>query len=60
MKVDLDKWYRPEVDKEEFRKLCEKSDWAGFKHISIYFSALIFLDILLMLLGEHGRVFYSL
>ena len=42
MKVDLDKWYRPEVDKEEFRKLCEKSDWAGFKHVSIYFSVLIF------------------
>ena len=46
MKVDLDKWYRPEVDKEEFRKLCEKSDWAGFKHVSIYFSVLIFFGYL--------------
>ena len=58
MKVDLDKWYRPQVDKEEFRKLCEKSDWAGFKHVLIYFSVLIFLDILLTFHGELGGVFY--
>ena len=31
MKVGLDKWYRPKVDKEEFKQLCEKSDWADFK-----------------------------
>jgi len=42
MEVDLDKWYRPKVDKQEFKKLCEKSDWAGFKHVFIFFSALIF------------------
>jgi len=46
MKVDLDKWYRPKVEKEEFRKLCEKSDWAGFKHVFIYFSFLIFFGYL--------------
>ena len=37
MEVDLNKWYRPNVDKLEFKKLCEKSDWAGFKHVIIYF-----------------------
>ena len=42
MEVDLDKWYRPKVDKQEFKKLCEKFDWAGFKHVFIYFSAVNF------------------
>ena len=46
MKVDLDKWYRPKVDKEKFKQLCEKSDWAGFKHVFIFFSALIFFGYL--------------
>ena len=46
MEVDLNKWYRPNVDKLEFKKLCEKSDWAGFKHVIIYFSFLIFFGYL--------------
>ena len=46
MEVDLNKWYRPNVDKLEFKKLCEKSDWAGFKHVIIYFSVLIFFGYL--------------
>ncbi len=46
MKVDLNKWYRPEVNKEEFKKLCEKSDWQGFKHVVIYFSTLFFVGYL--------------
>ena len=46
MEVDLNKWYRPKVDKIEFKKLCEKSDWAGFKHVFIYFSVLIFFGSL--------------
>ena len=58
MEVDLNKWYRPKVDKIEFKKLCEKSDWAGFKHVFIYFSVLIFLDVLLTLHGVLGGVFY--
>ena len=40
MEVNLNKWYRCNIDKEEFKKLCEKSDWAGFKHVSIYFTIL--------------------
>ena len=46
MEVDLNKWYRPNVDKLEFKKLCDKSDWAGFKHVIIYFSVLIFFGYL--------------
>ena len=40
MDVDLNKWYRANIDKKEFKKLCKKSDWQGFKHMFIYFSAL--------------------
>ena len=37
MEVNLDKWFRCEIDKNEFKKLCKKSDWQGFKHMIIYF-----------------------
>ena len=47
MDVDLGKWYRCEIDKKEFKKLCKKSDWQGFKHMIIYFSSLgIFVNAL--------------
>jgi len=41
MEVDLNKWYRCNIDREEFTKLCEKSDWSGFKHVFIYFGSLV-------------------
>ena len=34
MKVDLDKWYHCEVNKEDFVKLLKKSDYEGFKHMA--------------------------
>ena len=37
MDVDLDKWFKCDIDKKEFKKLCKKSDWQGFKHMLIYF-----------------------
>ena len=40
MDVDINKWFRCEVDKKEFKELSKKSDWQGFKHIIIYFSFL--------------------
>ena len=40
MDVDLNSWYKPNIDKKEFKKLCKKSDWQGFKHMIIYFSFL--------------------
>jgi fatty acid desaturase len=46
MEVDLNKWHRCIVDKAEFKKLCEKSDWEGFKHIFIYFGCLFFVGYL--------------
>ena len=39
MKIDLNQWYRPKVDRVEFKRLCERSDWSGFKHIIIFFSS---------------------
>ena len=46
MEVDLNKWYRCSVDREELKKLLQKSDWAGFKHILIYFGSLFFVGYL--------------
>ena len=46
MEVNLNKWHRCIVDKAEFKKLCEKSDWEGFKHIFIYFGCLFFVGYL--------------
>ena len=40
MDVDLDKWFKCDIDKKDFKKLCKKSDWQGFKHMIIYFSFL--------------------
>ena len=46
MKVDLDKWYHCDVDKEEFVKLLKKSDYQGFKHMFIFFGSLIVFGVL--------------
>ena len=46
MDIDLGKWYKPSIDKKEFKLLCKKSDWQGFKHMIIYFSSLIFFGYL--------------
>ena len=40
MEVDLNTWHRCIVDKQQLKKLCEKSDWAGFKHMIIFFGSL--------------------
>ena len=41
MEVDLNKYYRCEVDKEVLKDLSKKSDLKGFIHIFIFFSLLI-------------------
>ena len=40
MEVNLNKWYRCNIDKNILKKLSEKSDYEGFKHIIIYFISL--------------------
>jgi fatty acid desaturase len=42
----FNKWFSPCIDKKEFKKLCKKSDWQGFKHMIIYFSFLGFFGYL--------------
>ena len=46
MQVDLNKWHRCEVDKQEFVNLLKKSDYQGFKHMFIFFGSLIFFGYL--------------
>ena len=37
MEVNLNKWFRCQIDKKELKELCKKSDFQGFKHMFIYF-----------------------
>ena len=37
MQINLDKWFKCEIDKRKFKKLCKKSDYEGFKHMFIFF-----------------------
>ena len=46
MDINLNKWFRCEVDKSELKKLCKKSDFQGFKHMAIYFASLFFFGYL--------------
>ena len=41
MEVDLNKWFHCKVDKEEFVKLLQRSDYQGFKHMFIFFGSLL-------------------
>ena len=46
MQVNLDKWHHCVVDKKEFVKLLQKSDYQGFKHMFIFFGSLVFFGYL--------------
>ena len=56
MKVDLDKWYHCEVNKEDFVKLLKKSDYEGFKHMTIFFGSLFFFGLLNILKCMHTYI----
>ena len=46
MQVNLDKWHHCNVDKQEFVKLLQKSDYQGYKHMFIFFGSLVFFGYL--------------
>ena len=46
MEVNLNKWHRCNIDKQKLKKLCKKSDKAGFKHVIIFFLGLFLIGIL--------------
>ena len=46
MEINLNKWHKCNIDKNEFKNLCKKSNWAGFKHIIIFFISLFFFGYL--------------
>jgi fatty acid desaturase len=39
--IDLTTWYRPKIDRKALKALSKRSDWAGIRHVTIYFSALL-------------------
>ena len=41
MKVELSHWYRCSIERKVLKELTKKSDWAGIKHVAIYFLSLI-------------------
>ena len=42
MDVKLEKWFRPQIDKELLKELTKRSDLKGFVHVSIYKHHLIY------------------
>ena len=46
MDIDLKKWHRCNIDKDDFKNLCEKSDREGFKHMFIFFGSLFLFGYL--------------
>ena len=46
MDIDLNHWFKCDIDKTELKKLCKKSDLQGFKHMAIYFASLFFFGYL--------------
>jgi|TARA_B110000914_G_C15472976_1_gene451620 fatty acid desaturase len=40
MNVDLDKWYRCNIDKEHLKEFSKKSDLKGIQHVSLFFGLL--------------------
>ena len=46
MHVDSNKWYKPQVDKTTLKKLSQRSDFEGWKHIIIFFLSLIGLGLM--------------
>ena len=37
MKVQLEKWYKPKIDKYILKELTKKSDIEGLLHVTIFF-----------------------
>ena len=46
MEINLNKWHKCNIDKNEFKNICKKSNWAGFKHVIIFFISLFFFGYL--------------
>ena len=36
MKVNLDQWYKCDIDRKVYKELTKRSDWQGIKHISLW------------------------
>ena len=45
MDVNLDKWYKCQVDIKALKELSKKSDLKGFQHVSVFFGLLILTGI---------------
>jgi len=66
--VDLNSWYKPEIDKKVLKELSKRSDIKGFFDISLFFIALIFSGYLCIItwgtiwsipaLLLYGNIFY--
>ena len=46
MDVKLEKWFRPNIDKEILKELTKKSDFKGLTHVSIYYGFLVLAGLL--------------
>jgi len=45
MEINLDDWYRPEVDRKKLKALSKRKDLPGLIHFFFYFLSLFISDI---------------
>ena len=58
MHVNLDDWYKPDVDRKKLKNLSKKKDLPGLLHFLIYFIFLFVSSYLAYLtLGLGGRTY---
>ena len=61
MDVNLDKWYKCQVDIKVLKELSKKSDLKGFQHVSVFFGLLILTGIFIYFTwGTWWSVFWFL
>ena len=46
MKIDLETWYKPDIDKKTLKKLSRRKDWPALLHFIIYFLTLFIAGFL--------------
>ena len=42
MKVNLDQWYKCDINRKVYKELTKRSDWQGIKHVFIWIILLVF------------------
>jgi uncharacterized membrane protein HdeD (DUF308 family) len=59
MKVDLNKWYKCDIDKQVYQNLIKRSDWQGIKHVFLWIIVLVFSGYMAFINWELGGLYFG-